>query len=66
MDRNRVLLIGERSCSCCFSHTSLPLAASCLGNDRWKRLAQGIIMRGEEERIAESWSSQAAGWLHAA
>jgi len=26
----------ERSCSCCFSHTSLPLAASCLGNDRWK------------------------------
>ena len=22
---------------CCFSHTSLPRAASCLGNDWWKR-----------------------------
>src|SRR4030095_10851794 len=27
----------ERSCSCCFSHTSLPPAAFCLGNDRWNR-----------------------------
>jgi hypothetical protein len=53
----------ERSCSCCFSHTSLTPAAFCLGNDRSNAIARGT--REARRKGLRRIALPAAGWLNA-